>query len=143
LSELGVVRIDRGSEMLLPGHVPGDVEQQGTAATNSVRRDVSWTGSGVTPATTAAEKYIAEREAKRAKGIAIPRHIAYASMNEGPVVFAGLREIDSQSLALLTHNEDIMVLAIDSATARRLQRVKLGESITVTRGVIKPRGRSQ
>jgi antitoxin (DNA-binding transcriptional repressor) of toxin-antitoxin stability system len=37
-----------------------------------------------------------------------------------------------------------MVLEIDSAASRRLQRVKLGESITVTRGgIIKPKGRSQ
>jgi hypothetical protein len=144
LSQLGVVRIDQGSEMLLPGHVPGDVEQQGAAANNWMRRDVSGTRSGITPLQTAAEKYIAEREAKRAKGIAIPRHIAYTSSNEGPVVFAGLREIDGQSLALLKRNEDIMVLAIDSATARRLQRAKLGESLNVTRGgIIKPRGRSQ
>lgn len=143
LSELGVVQFADRGEVLLQGDVLDRVEHKGIVSDNSVRRDVSGTRPGLTPPPTAAEKYIAEREAKRAKGIVIPRHISYTSINEGLVVFAGLREIDGQSLALLKRNEDIMVLAIDSATARRLQRVKLGESITVTGGVIKPRGRSQ
>lgn len=44
LSQLGVVRLPGGSAVLLPGDVPGHVEQQGSAADHRVRRPVSGTG---------------------------------------------------------------------------------------------------
>lgn len=44
LSQLGMVRIPGGGEVLLPGDVPGHVEQQGSAADHRVRRPVSGTG---------------------------------------------------------------------------------------------------
>ena len=40
LSELGLVQFAQGGEMLLPGHVPGGVEQQGAKPDNRVRRDI-------------------------------------------------------------------------------------------------------
>ncbi|MDO9207017.1 MAG: LPD7 domain-containing protein [Sulfuricurvum sp.] len=40
LSELGVVRLDSGSEVLLPGDVPNHLEQQGDKRDNGLRRDV-------------------------------------------------------------------------------------------------------
>lgn len=51
--------------------------------------------------------------------------------------FAGLRRIDEEALALLRHGgaDEIQVLPVDAATARRLSRVALGEALTVT-----PRG---
>ncbi|WP_228892999.1 TraI/MobA(P) family conjugative relaxase [Pseudoduganella aquatica] len=44
LSQLGMVRIHGGGEVLLPGDVPGHMEQQGPAANHRVRRPVSGTG---------------------------------------------------------------------------------------------------
>jgi hypothetical protein len=92
----------------------------------------------------AADKYIAEREDKRAKGFDIPKHSLYNHDNAGPVNFAGVRQIEGQSLALLKHGEEIMVLPVDDATARRLKRVAVGDAVTVTRqGSIKTKGRSR
>ncbi|CAG0988789.1 Protein TraI [Anaerolineae bacterium] len=139
LSKLGVVRIARRSEVLLPGHVPGHMEQQGTKRVNALRRGVS--GPGIKPEqVTAADKYIAEREDKRLKGFDIPNHYRYNDGKGGALKFAGTRNIEGQPLALLKREEDsaIMVMPIDQATARRLKRIAVGDSVSITpRGSIK------
>lgn len=143
LSELSLVRIASGSEVLLPSDVSGHVEQQGAKPDNGLRRDIFGTGR-VAASTLAADKYIAEREDKRAKGFDIPKHSLYNHDNAGPVNFAGVRQIEGQSLALLKRGEEIMVLPVDDATARRLKRVAVGDAVTVTRqGSIKTKGRSR
>ena len=72
LSELGVVRIAGGSEVLLPRDVPRDLEQQGTQPDHALATGYfsarNGGGSGqFSRACAAADKYIAEREAKRLK----------------------------------------------------------------------------
>ncbi|MEI6297567.1 MAG: conjugal transfer protein TraI, partial [bacterium] len=126
-----------------PGHVPGHLGQQGTQSDNSVRWDVF--GSGiVTAGQAAAEKYIAERENKRLILYDIPKHTPYNYVNDGVSVFAGTRQVDKQFLALLKNGDDVMVLPIDEATARRRKRIAVGDIITVTiNGSIKTKGRSR
>jgi hypothetical protein len=143
LSELGVVFIAGRGEVLLPGHVPGHLEQQGTKPDNGVRRDIFGTGT-VTPGFAEADKYIAEREATRLKVFDMPKHARYNHCNDGAVAFAGMRHVEGQALALLKRGEEIMVLPIDEASARRLKRVAVGEEVTVTpKGAIKTKGRSR
>ena len=143
LSELGVVFIAGRGEVLLPSHVPGHLEQQGTKPDNGVRRDIFGTG-GVTAGLAAADKYIAEREATRLKVFDIPKHTRYNHGNDGAAAFAGIRQIEGQALVLLKRGEEVMVLPIDDATARRLKRVAVGEAVTVTpKGSIKTKGRSR
>jgi hypothetical protein len=143
LSELGVVHIASRSEVLLPRDVPGHLEQQGTKPDNGVRRDIFGTG-GVAGGFGSADKYIAEREAKRLNSFDIPKHSRYTYGNDGAAVFAGIRQIEGQALALLKRGEEVMVLPIDDATARRLKRVAVGEAVTVTqKGSIKTKGRSR
>lgn len=79
----------------------------------------------------AADKYIAERAAKRAKGFDIPKHSRYTHPTE-PVTYAGTRHMAGQALALLKRGDEILVLPIDPATARRMRRVRIGEPVTVT-----------
>jgi hypothetical protein len=143
LSQLSVVQLSGGSEVLLPGHVPNHLEHQGTKSNDRVRRDVS--GPGVaTPIATAAEKYVAEREEKRLKGFDIKKHIVYNNHVPGPATFWGLRFLDGQALALLKRNEEIIVLPIDSTTQRQAQRLTIGESVVLGRGgAIKSKGRSR
>lgn len=147
LSELGVVRLDDGAEVLLPRHVPGHLEQQGTEHADGLRRPVPRPGvTAAAPVRDAAGRYIAEREEKRLQGIPIPRHSRYSRCENGPAafLFAGLRRVDDEPLALLRKGEEIMVLPIDESTARRLGRTPLGESLTVTpSGAIKARSRSR
>lgn len=147
LSELGVVRIAGGTEVLLPRDVSRHLEQQGTQSNNALRRGVSWAGAGLdkaSPGLAAADKYIAEREAKRAKGFDIPKHSRYTD-GAGGLSFAGVRNVDGQTLALLKRDETVMVLPIDQATARRLSRIAVGDPVSVTpRGSIKTsKGRSR
>jgi hypothetical protein len=142
LSELGVVRIASGPEVLLPGHVPGHVEQQGTAANNGVRRDIPGPGRLAAPLA-AADKYVFEREQTRARCSDIPKHHRYDGF-QGPAVFAGIRKVDGHSLAMLRLGEEVMVLPIDEATARRLKRLAPGTAVSVTsQGSIKKKGRSR
>lgn len=92
----------------------------------------------------AAEKYILEREQKRSKGLEIPKHARYTFSMDVSAIYAGLRRIDGQALALLKAGEEILVLPVDEATARRLKRLVLGQQIEASaKGVIKTKGRSR
>ena len=129
--------------MLLPGNVPHHLEQQGTQPDNKLRRNVFGSGS-VTAGLAAADKYIAERENTRLKVLDIPKHTRYNYDADGATAFAGTRQVDGQLLALLKRSEEIMVLPIDDATARRLKRIAVGDTVTVTaNGSIKTKGRSR
>jgi hypothetical protein len=142
LSELGVVHLAQRGEVLLPGDVPGYLEQQGTQPDNRVRRDTVGVGT-IVAGQVAADKYIAEREDKRLLLYDIPKHKRFHSLG-GASVFAGLRHIDGQVLALLKDSDQIMVLPIDVATERRLKRIAVGDCVTVTpNGTIKTKGRSR
>lgn len=143
LSALGLVQLAGRSEVLLPRDVSRHLEQQGTQPDNQLRRNLF--GPGVKPeAVAAAEKYISERESKRAKGFDIPKHSRYTD-GAGGLSFAGVRNVDGQTLALLKRDETVMVLPIDKATARRLSRIAVGDPVSVTpRGSIKTsKGRSR
>lgn len=137
LSQLGMVRVTSGSEMLLPGDVPHHLVNQGASADHSMRRDGA--GRVVDTAHAAAEKYIAEREQKRASGFDIAKHRRYDGTDRGD--FAGLRMVDGQPLLLLKYEDAVLVMPIDEATAKRLQRVAIGTALTVTSAGIKTKGR--
>ena len=86
----------------------------------------------LTPAArAAAERYIAEREQKRLQGLAVPSHAPYHA-GRGTLSYAGTRTVAGQFLALLQSTKAVLVLPIDAATARRLQRLAIGATLTVT-----------
>ena len=142
LSELGVVRFASRSEVLLSGNVSGVMEQQRTQPDNRLRRDILGAGT-ITPGQAAADKYIAERENKRLIIGDITKHTRYNHFDSGDAVFVGIREVDKHFLALLRNDKDeVMVLPIDESTSRRLKRVAVGDSVTVSaNGSIKTKGR--
>ena len=141
LSQLGMVRITSGTEVLLPGDVPGHLEQPGTHSDNTLRRRVFESGINQ-ERITSVDKYIAEREQKRLSGLDIPKHCRYFD-SEDPLTYAGTRNVDGQMLTLLKSGNIIMVLPIDQPTARRLKRLPVGDSIIVTKDKIKTKGRSR
>lgn len=107
-----------------------------TAPTKAVDR---WEGSSK-----AADKYIAERSSKQAKGFDIPNHRRYNPEDKGSVLFAGLRQIDDETLALLKRGEEVIVLPVDAATAQRLKRFALGDQVALSdKGAIRRKGRSR
>lgn len=146
MSELGVVRIASGSEVLLPRDVPRHLEQQGAQPDHALRRSVPGSGRMRPAQLAAADSYIAEREKKRLAGIDIPKHTLYDEC-ASVISFAGVRNVEGQALALLKRGDadDVMVLPVDQATARRLSRVAVGDHVTVTpRGSIQTsKGRSR
>lgn len=79
----------------------------------------------------AADKYIAERESKRARGLDVPKHSRY-SADAGPLAYAGTRNVDGQTLALLRCGDELLVMPIDPVTAIRLRKVALGQAARVT-----------
>lgn len=144
MSELGVVRIASRSEVLLPRDVPNHVEQQGAKPIDGLRRNIFGPGLAANPGQAAADKYIAQREATRLRVSTISKHARYNYSETAADTFVGIRNVDNQTLALLKRGEEVMVLPIDDATARRLKRVAVGEVISVTpQGLIKTRGRSR
>nr|WP_305891216.1 TraI/MobA(P) family conjugative relaxase [Pseudomonas sp. R9.37] len=92
----------------------------------------------------AADKYVAERASKRAKGFDIPNHRRYTEADKGAVLFAGTRQVEGETLALLKRDEEIIVLPVDAATARRIKRYSLGDAVTLNgKGVVTKKGRSR
>ena len=143
LSQLGVVQLAHGSEVLLPCHVSRHMEQQGTQRDNGLRRDVRGSGR-ISAATPAADKYIAEREGKRAVGSDIPKHRRYTERDGGPANFAGVRQIGGETLALLKRHDDVIVLPVDAATARSMKRLSVGDEVSLTaEGTVRTKGRSR
>lgn len=90
------------------------------------------------------DKYIAEREGKRLKGFDIPKHSRYTA-GDGALSFAGMRNVEGQTLALVKRGDDVLVMPIDQATANRLKRIAVGDAVSLTpRGSIKTsKGRSR
>jgi len=143
LSQLGVVRLAGGSQVLLPSDVPNHMEHEGAKRTEPVRRpDVGV--SAPAPADRAAATYIAEREKKREYGFDIKKHRRYNDRDAGQVGFAGVRTVEGQSLALMSCGDEILVQPVDAATVRRLKRLSLGDPVTINeRGAIRTKGRSR
>jgi hypothetical protein len=141
LSELSMVQLASGSEVLLPGHVSRHVEHQGTQSDNGVRRDFS--GARITNAALhAAEKYIAERELKRQLGMNILEHRLDNLSDFGLLEFAGLRQIDGEHLVLLQRQEKIVVIPIDANTALYLKKSALGDIVKLSeKGIVMRKGR--
>lgn len=140
LSECGLVRFPRRGEMLLPIDVPGNLEHDRAKSNHQLRRTTPTTR--LTP-DKAADKYIAERNTKRNDGINIAKHIRYTN-TASAITYGGTRTIDGQALALLNHANEVLVLPIDQATARRMKRLRIGEAVTVTaRGSLKKSGRKR
>lgn len=143
LSELGVVHLAGRGEVLLPGDVPAHLEQPRAQPDHRLRRAVSRPGA-LSAGQTEAAHYLAERETKRLKRMDIPKHKHYTAQHAGVVAFAGMRQAGEQTLALLQSGDDVLVLPIDEATARRLKRVAVGSAISVTpQGVLRTQGRSR
>jgi len=149
MSELGMVRIAGGSEVLLQGNVSDQLEHKTAERADQLRRDMAGAGGITTPAEvkkplSSAEKYINEREQKRQNGFDIPKHRGYNVSDTGEASLAGVRHIDGQGLALLRKGEEIVVMPIDAATTRRMERLSVGSTVTVTdSGTLRAKGRSR
>ena len=142
MSELSMVRYAERPSMLLPRDVRSDMDGAEARRDRLLRWNVS--GPGLTPERIdAAEKYIAEREAKRRLGMDIPKHRPF-EVSEHPLYYAGSREVEGQKMALLKHGDEIMALPIDATSAARVARLAIGERIEVAAdGAVKGRGRSR
>lgn len=142
MSELGMVRYAERPSLLLPRDVRSDMDGAEARRDRLLRWNVS--GPGVTPERiSAAEKYIAERNAKRQLGMDIPKHRPF-EISEHPLYYVGTREVEGQKMALLKHGDEIMALPIDATSAARVARLAIGERVEVAAdGAVKGRGRSR
>lgn len=154
LPQLGMVRIEGGTEVLLPRDVPSHVEQQPAAADQRVRRHVpgrrgvadkriSTSTSASAFASAAVEAFLLEREQTRPGLSDISKFERYDGV-KGKAVFAGLHDAGGQMLALLERGKTTMVLPVSEGAVRRLRKLSLGDAVTVTpNGVIKTKGRTR
>lgn len=91
----------------------------------------------------AADKYIAERNAKRHIGMDIPAHRLFTG-DHGPLIYAGTRQVEGQKLILLKDGADMLVLPVDARSAARAGRLAVGAAIDVaSNGTVKSKGRSR
>ncbi len=91
---------------------------------------------------TAAETYIAERNAERAAGMEVPLHTPFTA---GPrdLRLAGVRNVDGQALVLLRADDVVMVMTMDAVSASRVARMKVGDPIRIKDGVAQGRARGR
>jgi hypothetical protein len=89
---------------------------------------------------TAAEAYIADRNAKRAAGMEIPLHAPFTAGAQD-LRLAGVRNVDGQALVLLRADDFVMVMAMDALSVSRVARMKVGDPIRVQDGIVQGRGR--
>ena len=86
------------------------------------------------PGEEAARRYIAERDAKRALIVDIPRHALRTPGEGGSGRFAGWRQIDEQPLVLLKNrNSEIIVMPVDMGTLARVKRLEWVKKCSLTR----------
>ena len=137
LSDVAVVRLASGTEVLLPGHVSDHLEQQGTQPDKPLRRPIS--GASVTPeGRVAANKYIEERNQKRVLLTNILKHRLYSHSDVGEAAFAGLSKVDDKTFALLKRSDEIVVVPIDETTVCKLNKLSLDDPVILTQqGAIK------
>ncbi|WP_200374870.1 TraI/MobA(P) family conjugative relaxase [Thiocystis violacea] len=132
LSSVPVVRFTQGSEVLLPRDVPDRLEFQRAEPAHSLRRHDAGGDNALTDANLAAERYLAERESKRALGVDIPKHKRYVASREA-LTWAGFRRVDGHPLALLRSPcNEILILPVTAANAERFDKLHIGAPITVT-----------
>lgn len=129
--------------MLLQSHVPSNMEQSRAAAADAMRRSIS-RARPVIPPLSPAEKYISEREQKRENGFDIPKHRGYNVSDTGAKPHLPEFAILTVELALLRKEEEIVVMPIDAATTRRMERLSVGSTVTVTdSGTLRAKGKEQ
>lgn len=130
LSQLGVVQLARGGEVLLPGDVPGRLEQPDAQSDHALRRPVPRATRAVA-AEEAIAKFIGERNSKLRFVNDISKYERYTDADESIGTYAGTRSIDGQLLALLKRDDKVDVLPVDAATALKLKRLRIGDAVTV------------
>lgn len=144
LSQLGTIVIGEATEIRTPVAPPTPDTALPPAKREAVPRRDIFGVENTSAGQAAADKYIDEREKKRSIGFDIPKHVRYNFFNDGTLDYAGIRQIEGQALALLKLGDEVMVLPVDDATARRLRRVAVGQKLGVTaKGAIKTKGRSR
>jgi hypothetical protein len=155
LSRSGLDDWRRGAAGLLP-RAPSDhlVDARGRADAdrdlhrqgNGDRRDGGGAGprgdegAAAAQPLTAAEAYIAERNAKRAAGMDIPLHAPFTAGVQD-LRLAGVRKVDGQALVLLRADDVVMVMAMDAVSVSRVVRMKVGNPIRMKDGIVQGRGR--
>lgn len=144
MSECGLVFNQRGSEVLLPSHVPSVVGQQETKRDNSVRRDAPGARLSKEETAAAVDKYVNERNKSREKIFDISHHRRYTQFDTGIAIYSGIRQVDGQSMALLSKDNVMLVMPVDAKTAGRLSRLKVGTAVTINKaGNVTVKGRSR
>lgn len=144
LSQLGAIVIGEQAGRDRAARAPSVASPASPAKRDTVPNRDIFGAESKSPGQAAADKCIAEREQKRSKGFDIPKHVRYTFSKDGTAEYAGTRQIEGQALALLKLGEEVMVLPVDDATARRLKRVAVGQQLGLTaKGAIKTKGRSR
>lgn len=116
LSELGMVQLANGGEMLLQGHVSHYLEYQRTQPNNRLRWNFS--KSGVMDDL---KKY---------------RH--FQPEDAGVLTFHGLHQTKNELLAVLQKKEELIVLSMNADTVNQLKNITPGSTISVTKnGLLK------
>jgi|CXWL01.1.fsa_nt_gi hypothetical protein len=131
LSDVSVVGFAGGSEVLLPSNVPNHLDNSATQPDNALRRPLSWARLD-SQSVAVASQYIKEINLKRVNVLDILRHKLFTESDSGQVVYAGVRHIEGISLALFKQQNEMIVMPIDDSFARKLNRLAIGDSVTIS-----------
>ncbi|MHB8285069.1 MAG: TraI/MobA(P) family conjugative relaxase [Caulobacteraceae bacterium] len=141
LPHLNMVRRTDNGSVPLPAADGRDVGDRIRGDDLSVRRAGASdrVGDPATPGAldvpSAVERYVAERNATRERVRGLEAHRAYSPV-DGPVTYAGRREVDGQTLALLRAGGAVMVMEVHPDQQARIGRFKNGQGVEVVNGRI-------
>lgn len=139
LSQLGLIAIDAAADSSQAAQSSSARTEPAGAISNG-----NFNRKEQSPSDAAAEQYVFEREQKRSKGFDIPKHKRFTFTHDELASFAGSRVVNGQTLGLFKVGDEIAVIPVDDATARRLQHFRIGRAVIVSaKGAIRTRGRSR
>jgi hypothetical protein len=137
--------VEHGEETVA-GRAAGPLNKPEPGTAHRPRPDAAAkaTAPGIPSGAVAAAKYVHDREQTRATIFDISKHSIYTSHDGSAMTYGGMRSVDGQALALLRQGDDVKVIPVDQAVARRLKHIALGTAMVVTPdGIVKTKGRSR
>ena len=108
-----------------------DSRRQATAE-NSSASSPTQAAPPLVPPSDAVLRHLAEQERKRLQVIRTPTLRRFEARDQGMVRFVSVEKIEGRYFALVHRQDELVVLAIDDATYRKLASVKRGHSIRVS-----------
>lgn len=130
LPSSNVVSYEARDQVLLSGNALHQLDEQRTKSNTDMRWSVS-SRTAVKIQIDAMNKYINERNAKKARGINVLEHKQFNSKLAGEAKFAGVREVDGINMGLFEIDGVVYVKDINKSEVSRLKSIAKNDIVSI------------